>query len=176
MALSKKRQAFVEHYLRCWNASEAARLAGYSEKTAGSIGHENLKIPEIQDAIQARLDELKMSADEVLLRLADQARSTMADFIDPERGEIDLKRAEQRGKLHQIRKFTHSVGEKTENTSIELYDAQAALVQIGRAHGLFTDNQTMMGRDGGPIKSEVSIDLSGMSSEQLAALAAALED
>ena len=42
MALSKKQRVFVEHFLRCWNAAEAARRAGYSERSARHIGCENL--------------------------------------------------------------------------------------------------------------------------------------
>lgn len=146
MALTAKQQAFVEHYLQCWNASRAARLAGYSEKTAYSQGARLLKNVEVQAAISARLDELKMSADEVLLRLADQARATMDDFLDPERGEVDLARAAARGKLHLVKKFSRSTG-KVETVTIELHDAQAALVQIGRHHKLFTDRTEIPGLD-----------------------------
>jgi len=90
MTLTTKQQAFVEHYLRSWNASQAARDAGYSEKSARLIGSENLTKPDIQAAIEARLAELKMSADEVLARLADQARGSMADFLRVDEEEITL--------------------------------------------------------------------------------------
>lgn len=76
MALSKKRKAFINEYLKCWNASEAARKAGYSPRSAGSIGHEILQIPEVRQEIQQRLDEMKMSADEVLMLLSKRARNT----------------------------------------------------------------------------------------------------
>lgn len=52
MALTAKQRAFVENYTG--NATEAAIKAGYSPDTAGSIGAENLKKPEIQKAIQER--------------------------------------------------------------------------------------------------------------------------
>jgi phage terminase small subunit len=90
MSLKDKQQAFVEHYLQCWNAAEAARRAGYSEKTARSIGAENLTKPDIQEAIQTRLAELKMSADEVLARLTEYGRGTMADFLRVDEEEITL--------------------------------------------------------------------------------------
>lgn len=146
MALSKKQQAFVEHYLREWNATRAALLAGYAERSARQQGSRLLSNDDIQAVIQARLDELKMSADEVLLRLADQARATMDDFIDPERKDVDLVRAAERGKLHLVKKFSRSTG-KTETVTIELHDAQAALVQIGRHHKLFTDRTEIPGLD-----------------------------
>lgn len=54
--LTAKQKRFVEEYLICLNATEAARKAGYSEKTARSIGAENLTKPDIQHAIQAALN------------------------------------------------------------------------------------------------------------------------
>jgi len=139
MALSSRQRAFIEQYLRCWNGAEAARCAGYAEKSAAQQASRLLTIDKVQQAIAARLAELKMGADEVLVRLSEQARASMADFVSPDTDSISLIKAEAAGKLHLIKKFTHTVSEKSENTSIELYDAQAALVQLGRAHGLFLD-------------------------------------
>ncbi len=51
--MSAKQQRFVEEYLVDHNATQAAIRAGYSPKTAYSIGHENLKKPEIAAAIAA---------------------------------------------------------------------------------------------------------------------------
>lgn len=50
--LTPKQQRFVEEYLIDLNATQSAIRAGYSEKTAYSVGHENLKKPEIQKAIE----------------------------------------------------------------------------------------------------------------------------
>lgn len=50
--LSLKQKRFCEEYVISGNATEAAKKAGYSEKTAYSIGTENLKKPEIQNYIQ----------------------------------------------------------------------------------------------------------------------------
>lgn len=70
MPLTAKQQAFADYYLECGNASEAARRAGYSRKTAGNIGNENLEKPEIAAYISTRMAELSKnriaSADEVL--------------------------------------------------------------------------------------------------------------
>lgn len=62
--LNAKQTAFVAAYLgdARGNATEAARIAGYSERTAYSQGHDLLKKPEIQAAIQAWRDEVKASA------------------------------------------------------------------------------------------------------------------
>lgn len=75
MALSNKRRAFIEEYLICWNATEAARKAGYSEHTARSQGQRLLTNVDIQAAIEGRINELSMSADEVIVRLTNIARN-----------------------------------------------------------------------------------------------------
>lgn len=72
--MNRKQEAFVNEYVKCWNASEAARRAGYSKRSAGVYGHELLHKPEISEKIEQKIEELKMSADECLMLLADEAR------------------------------------------------------------------------------------------------------
>lgn len=55
--LSLKQKKFCEEYVISGNATEAAKRAGYSEKTAYSIGTENLKKPEIQKYIKSLTDK-----------------------------------------------------------------------------------------------------------------------
>lgn len=75
MALTAKQQRFVEEYIIDLNATQAASRAGYSEKTAYSIGQENLKKPEIADEIEKRRSKLsekaEISAEWVLRELQD---------------------------------------------------------------------------------------------------------
>ena len=52
MSLTQKQQAFIDCYTG--NATEAAKLAGYSEATAYSSGQRLLKQPQIAEAIRAR--------------------------------------------------------------------------------------------------------------------------
>ena len=68
--LTPKQQRFCDEYLIDLNATQAAIRAGYSEKTAGVIAVENLKKPNIEAYIAARMaekeDELIADQDEVL--------------------------------------------------------------------------------------------------------------
>lgn len=57
MTLTQKQKRFCEEYIKTTNASAAAVAAGYSKKTAGAIGAENLKKPQIAAYIKKRLDE-----------------------------------------------------------------------------------------------------------------------
>lgn len=73
MALTAKQQRFVEEYLIDLNATQAAIRAGYSIKTAHSIGHENLSKPEISARIAElngeRSKKLNLDAEWVLEKL-----------------------------------------------------------------------------------------------------------
>lgn len=88
--LTPRQAAFVEEYLTCLNASEAARRAKYSERTAYAIGYENLRKPEIAAAISAGFALRAMAADEVLARIADIARGSMGDFVRVDEEEVTL--------------------------------------------------------------------------------------
>lgn len=83
MKLTEKQRRFVDYYVETGNASEAARRAGYSEKTAGWIGQENLQKPTIKAAIDARLRELEgkriANAAEVLEFLTSALRGEVTD-------------------------------------------------------------------------------------------------
>ena len=104
MGLTKKQRVFIDEYVKCWNASEAARRAGYSKKTAYSIGQENLNKPEIKLEIDDRLASIRMSSDEVLKEFTDIARSDMGDFVDQNLC-IDLADARKRGLTKIIKKI-----------------------------------------------------------------------
>lgn len=149
MALSRKQTVFIDEYLKCWNATQAAIRAGYPEKSARTVGSENLAKPDISAAIQKRLDENAMSANEVLQRLADHGRGTLADFVSVNESgwSVDLDKAQQAEKLHLLKKITRtektfkSKGneETTVVTSIELHDVQNALTLLGKNLGIFSD-------------------------------------
>lgn len=46
--MTTKELSFVENYLCTFNAADAAKAAGYSERSARQIGYENLTKPYIQ--------------------------------------------------------------------------------------------------------------------------------
>ena len=53
--LTIKQKAFADYYIQTGNGTEAAKLAGYSEKTAKVIAAENLTKPNIRSYIEERL-------------------------------------------------------------------------------------------------------------------------
>ena len=76
--LTLKQRRFIEEYLIDFNATQAAIRAGYSEKTAYSVGHENLSKPEIKseiDRLTAQMTEKAIVTKEMVLQgLLDEAR------------------------------------------------------------------------------------------------------
>jgi phage terminase small subunit len=148
--VTPKQRAFVLEYIKDFNATQAALRAGYSPKTARFIGAENLTKPNISSEIDKEFEKRAMSATEVISRMTDIARGSGDDYLhidDYGYAGIDLHKMKEAGKLHLIKKY--KVGR--DGTTIELYDAQAALVQMGKQHGLFPNRQEVTGKDGEPF-------------------------
>lgn len=81
--LTPKQKAFADEYIKCTNASEAARKAGYSKRSAASIGEENLRKPEISAYIDKRLRQIEAqriaTADEVMRFFSSVMRGEVSD-------------------------------------------------------------------------------------------------
>lgn len=84
--MTEKQKRFVDEYLIDLNATQAAIRAGYSPKTAYSIGEENLKKPEISNAISRAMAESSrrtgISQDRVVRELAKMAFVNITDVVD----------------------------------------------------------------------------------------------
>ena len=57
--MSPKQEKFCLEYARTGNATQAAEMAGYSKRSAGQIGGENLKKPEIQNRLLELAEDFK---------------------------------------------------------------------------------------------------------------------
>lgn len=93
--LTPKQQRFVEEYLIDLNATQAAIRAGYSEKTAKSIGQENLTKPDIQKAIEEaqskRTEQTQIDAAYVLKRLVEIDQMDVLDIMDDQMKILPLR-------------------------------------------------------------------------------------
>lgn len=138
MALSPMQEAFVNEYLKCRNATQAAKAAGYSAKTAYSKGHALKHEPEIAKAIQERFDEAAMTAGEVLALLAEQARAAYAEYLTvgaDQKPFVDVARMIADGKAHLIKSLKYT----RNGINVEFHSAESARELIARVHGLMTD-------------------------------------
>lgn len=84
--LNEKQKAFCEHYASCLNATEAAKRAGYSSKTAYSQGQRLLKNVEVKEYIcklsNANKTRRVASITEVLEFLSDTMRDAEVNVKD----------------------------------------------------------------------------------------------
>ena len=83
-----KQKAFADEFLKCGNQTEAAKRAGYSEKTARQAGAENMKKPVVLEYIQKRQKQIEDAriADitEVMQYLTSVMRGEIKDQFDLE--------------------------------------------------------------------------------------------
>lgn len=143
MTLSNKQRVFIDEYLICLNASEAARRAGYNGKS-NVVGSQLLANLSISEEVTRLLKERHLSADAVLARLGDMGRADIADFTGLERLS-DLSKEEYKGKTHVIKRFKRRVyrpknSDPFEEIELELYPADVNLERVGKAHGLFNND------------------------------------
>jgi phage terminase small subunit len=85
MKLTEKQKRFCDEYIKLGNAKEAAINAGYSKKTAKSMGAENLTKPDLKKYIDERMEQLAseriMSAQEILERLSLIANAKIKETV-----------------------------------------------------------------------------------------------
>lgn len=81
--LTPKQRAFCDYYIESGNATEAAKKAGYSEKTAHVLGGQTLKKVAVKQYIAQRMqpeqEKRIASADEVLQFLSDVMAGKVKD-------------------------------------------------------------------------------------------------
>jgi phage terminase small subunit len=145
MALSPKQQIFVAEYLKCWSATEAALKAGYkaaNRQRASEIGYQLLQKTPVSEEIERRKAELMMSADEALTRLTEQARAEYSKYFN-DKGAVNLSQMMADGKGHLVKKIKPT----SNGDEVEFYDAQTALLNIGKHHGLFPDKVEFVQRE-----------------------------
>lgn len=140
--LTDKQQRFVEEYLVDLNAKQAATRAGYSPKTAYSIGHENLNKPEIAVAIkkvqEARAERTQVTADKVLKELARVAFSDMRSYAEWGPEGVRLKASEDLSQDDSaaVTEVSESFGENGRTLKFKLAHKDSALKTLAQHVGL----------------------------------------
>ena len=101
--MNERQSRFVDAYIQTGNASEAARLAGYSKQIANRIGSENLSKPVIRAEIDRRLNELKTSrtadTQEILEHLSSVVRGELTEEVVTPSGKKRTVKVAERDRL-----------------------------------------------------------------------------
>ena len=81
--LTEQKKLFVDEYIRanCKNATQAAKNAGYSPKTAGSQAHDLLKTPEVQAYLSERKAAFVKDIQEELVFHAKEALDVLHEIL-----------------------------------------------------------------------------------------------
>ena len=136
MELTPKQKAFADYYIETGNATESAIKAGYSKKTARSIGQENLTKPDIKAYIDERLEKLDSE------KIADQ-KEVLQYLSSVMRGE------QQEKTLISIGEF----GQEIVDIDVGAKDRIKAAELLGKRYRLFTDKVEM------DVSSDVTINV-----------------
>lgn len=135
-----RQRLFTEYYLSTGNATEAARRAGYSgsDETLAARGYDLVNLPEIKEAIEDRIEEAAMEADEILGRITTLARTDLFDWVDvTESGAVvlNLKKGQQAGKGICVKKWVPTrYGDR-----IEFHDPLVAHQVLAKMSGLLKE-------------------------------------
>lgn len=124
--LNIKQKKFADEYLICSNATEAAKKAGYSEKTAKQQGQRLLTNVDLKNYIDERLKILESEkiaqADEVMQYFTKVLRGEETEEVVVVEGQGDG--------VTEARKIKKEVSPKDKLKAAEL---------LGKRYGLFTD-------------------------------------
>lgn len=121
--LTVKQKRFCDEYLIDCNATQAAIRAGYSKKTAGAVGYENLKKPQIKEYIDQQLKMIENN------NIAD-AQEVMEYLTNVMRGES------RSSVLSMCGDGMQTVIEKPPDEKEKIKAAEL----IGKRYGMFKDN------------------------------------
>ena len=124
--LNVKQKMFADEYLVCLNATESAIKAGYSEKTAYSIGQRLLKKVEVKNYIDEHLKKLESE------KIAD-TKEIMESLTRILRGQDQEETIVVEGQgdgVSKARKIKKEVSPRDRLKAAEL---------LGKRYGLFTD-------------------------------------
>lgn len=166
VSLTPKQRKFCEEYIFDFNASRAAREAGYSEDTAGSIGHENLKKPEIQAYISELQADLEKTAGiSRLMVLREHQKMAFSSIAHLHLTWITRKNFEtltedQKACIAQIETQTRMERNPIEDgdpiqvdyVKIKLYDKQKSLDSISKMLGYDSAQKIQIQSDNSVIK------------------------
>jgi phage terminase small subunit len=145
--LTEKEKIFCREFIFDWNATRAAKAAGYSAKTAAVIGHQNLRKLYIQkeiEEIQKELEKISgISRLRVLKEYEKLAFSSIAHIHDSwiEKKAFDKLTDDQKTCISEIqtRVVKKKVGDSeivdVEEVKVKLHDKSKALDSITKMLG-----------------------------------------
>jgi len=139
--LNERQELFCQYYVITnkiggrYNATQAAKDAGYSEKTAYSQGHDLLKHPEVSKRIheleRVELDKLNITREKIIREKQLLAFSNISDYRGFINGNDDEMAACDMRAVQEVSIRSGKVNER----KVKLYNKQYALESLERSLG-----------------------------------------
>lgn len=156
MALNDRQQRFIDEYLIDLNATQAAIRAGYSKKTAYSMGQRLLKHVEVQAAVseaqEKRAKRTEINQDRVLQELAKIGFSDLRNIVTSDGQLVSVQEwdDETAGAVASVEIVQRLSGEYDDGKpvmenvhKIRTWDKVAALDKLARHLGMYeADNRS----------------------------------
>jgi len=153
MRLTQKQETFCLKYFELGNASEAARIARYSVKTAAVMGAENLSKPKIIE----RIDELRQKAEDASIAnvrerqqiLTEVARADLLDYQEVGADGGYLSIGKESPNTRAIREITSRTEYDKDGTgaalvtTVKLHDSTKAIDLLNKMDKVYTEGATV---------------------------------
>lgn len=159
--LDDRQEKFCREYLSDFNATRAARAAGYSDKSARVQASGLLTRLDIQDRIQELAkqiyEEVGDPIQRIILDLQMQAFGDLADFMEWSEDRIKWKDSKDLGhKTKMVQEVTETINSSGGSRKFKLYDRQKAQELLLRYYGVFKDANPV---DGGTVTTRVVLNI-----------------
>lgn len=135
--LTVRQQLFVHHYLASFNATEAAKRAGYSRKNprqaGASLMSNSIIVAEIQRRMAVILGKMEISANRVIAEMAQIALSDVGEVVEWGPDGLTLKDSKtlDPSALAGIKSVTERPTKHGMSLSVVLHDKVKALQTLG---------------------------------------------
>jgi phage terminase small subunit len=135
--LTARQEKFINEFLLCLNAAEAARRAGYSEKSAKLQGHRLITNDNLLEKLRPKLkkalaDDYDILVNQTIAELKNNAFSDIGEIHDRDLSEIDSR---------AIQAITETITRHGSTRKLKLHDKNAALITLCKYLGLIKENK-----------------------------------
>lgn len=163
--LSNIRERFCQHYTKHWNATRAAKEAGYKEKWASSIGYQLLQNTlvkkRISELTEHAIKEIGVTRERVLTELSRIAFTGMKDLATWNESGVSFKPSKDIDEdvAAAISEVSETVTQAGGTLRIKQHDKVRALEILAKNLKMLTDKHEHSGPDGKPIETKNYSDL-----------------
>lgn len=144
-----------EHTGKPFHGLAAYEYAGYVINEANPYANASklLRHPKVQAYLKKRMEEMAMTADEVLMRFSMVARSQVGDVVTlTPTGHLTFDAQKVMENRHLIRSFGF---DSNGQPKVEFHDSMDALKQVARVLGMLKDGLELSGPGGAPVSMKV---------------------